>query len=464
MRRRTILVVPFLIAIVAAFALPGHAQDAAGDDAVKAGDAALGAYSYDDFEPDETCAECHVDIARQHEQAMMSQSFTHPWDEIEYFELALPHAEKEAKVAGIKAGCNGCHAPLAFLAGDIPPKRPSADTRANEGVSCDLCHSIVGFAGETPFNFNFIVKPGDAVQGTRAGLESPGHGIEVNPFLGSAEFCGTCHNEMDPWGLWVKATHLEWQEGPWARAGIVCQDCHMPRAAGNSAPETGGEDRPDIRQHLFHGAHDPGKLAGAVEVRIHAAQPTAKPGETVTLTATVVNAKAGHKIPSGSAEERVVWLHVEAVDGAGGRHHLAVDRKGFEGEDYTVASADALAYQDIGEIQGIADFPGLKRDGDVPAGDRIFRLPYLDPKGRMTVAQWNTASFGPDYRLAPLEGRNETFTWKLPADLPDGPVTVEATVEYVRVVTSVAAFLELPPEETVWERMARHVTTFTVRR
>ena len=67
----------------------------------KAGDAALGTLTYDDFEPDEVCAECHVDIARQHQQALMSQSFTHHWDEIEYFVLALPHALKVEKVAGV---------------------------------------------------------------------------------------------------------------------------------------------------------------------------------------------------------------------------------------------------------------------------------------------------------------------------------------------------------------------------
>ncbi len=83
-------------------------------------------------------------------------------------------------------------------------------------------------------------------------------------------------------------------------------------------------------------------------------------------------------IPSGSAEERVVWLHVEAVDASGALHHLPVDAKGFEGEELTIASADALAYQDIGDIKELKDFPGIKRDGNVPAGDRIFRLPYLD--------------------------------------------------------------------------------------
>ena len=428
----------------------------------KAGDAALGSLKYDDFQSDSVCAECHTDIARQHQQALMSQSFTHHWDEIEYFELALPHALKVEKVAGVKAGCNGCHAPLAFLAGDIPPQRPAAGTRANEGVSCDLCHSITGFEGEVPFNFNYIAEPGDAKQGTRTGVESGGHEIAVNPFLGSAEFCGTCHNEKDPWGQWVKATHLEWKDSPQAAAGIVCQDCHMPPAAGNSAPDGGGAEHPDVRQHLFHGAHDLGKLSGAVEVRIHSRDAAAPPGASVVLVATVVNAKAGHMIPSGSAEERVVWLHVEATDSAGHGFALPVDPKGFEGEAFTIASADALAYQDIGDIQGIAGFKGLKRDGAVPAGDRIFRLPYLDPQGRMTIAQWNTASFGPDYRLAPLAAVNETFTWKLPAGIAPGPVTIRATVWYSRVVSSVAEHLKIPADEIEPVKMSEHTTVFKV--
>ena len=451
--RKLLWIVPLIIAAI--IAIIAHAGSPAGD-------AALGTLSYDDFEPNEVCAECHVDIARQHDQAMMSQSFTHHWDEIEYYELAIPHGEKVEKVAGIKAGCMGCHAPLAFLAGDIPPKPPAEGTRANEGVSCALCHAITGHDGDVPFNFNFIVDPAAGFQGTRAGVESPGHEIVVNSYIGTAEFCGTCHNEKDPWGLWVKATHLEWKESPQAAAGIVCQDCHMPPAAGNSAPETGGIDHPDVRQHLFHGAHDTGKLMGAVEVRIHPSEIAASPGAKLVFTATVVNAKAGHMIPSGSAEERVVWLHVEAVDASGAKHHLAVDAKGFEGEELTIASADALAYEDIGDIKGLEGFVGLKRDGDVPAGDRIFRLPYLDEQGRMTIAQWNTAAFGTDYRLAPLEAKNETFSWILPEDLPPGTVTVTATVWYSKLVSSVAEYMGVPAEEAEPIKMSEHSTTVVV--
>jgi hypothetical protein len=423
------------------------------------GDDSLGTRKYDDFERPAACATCHVDIARQHEQAMMSQAFTHSWDEIEYFELALPHAEKDPKVAGIKAGCNGCHAPFSFLAGDVPPQRPEAGTRANEGVSCDICHTIVAGHGDPPFNFSWETSPGKVKQGPRPGLKSPHHTTQENPLLRTGDFCGTCHNEKSPYGVYVKATHIEWREGPQGKAGIMCQDCHMPPAAGRSARM--GEPLDDVRQHLFHGAHDPGKVSGVIEVRIHPEVREIEPGERLKLTAVLVNAKAGHKVPSGSAEERVVWLHVEATDASGQTYHLPVDRKGFDGEDYTIAS-DVMAYQDIGFIKSIDGFPGLKRDGDVPAGDRIFRLPYLDPDGQMTIAQWHTASFGPDYRLAPLQAVNETFTWQLPDRLPAGTLTVTATVYYSRLVSSVARYLNVPEEEWLPMTVNTHHTTVTI--
>ncbi len=442
----------FISIIMALLVLGGSAF--AGDSAGR------GSLPYDRFEESSVCADCHVGLTNQYEHSLMAQSFTHEWDQKEYFELAVPHAEKFAKVAGIKAGCNGCHAPLAFLAGDIPPSHPAAGTRANEGVSCDICHSITGFSGDTPFNFNYVMEPGETKQGTRPGRESDHHGIAVNDFLKTAEFCGICHNEQDPFGMWVKATHLEWRDSPYGQGGITCQQCHMPAADGSLVED--GDVVPGARQHTFAGVHFPQMVAGAVQVLLYPREKAAAPGGTVTIDATVMNTKAGHKIPTGSAEERVVWMHVEAVDSAGRHWHLPVDRKGFEGEDWTIADPSALAYQDIAEIQDLEGFKGLPRDGDVPGGDRIYRMPYLDPQGRMTVAQWNTAAFGPDYRLSPLRGVNESFTWQLPADVAPGRVEVTATVYMTMVVSSVADFMELPPSEKDPMVMGRARTVFTV--
>ncbi len=114
-----------------------------------------GSFSYDKFETPKYCGTtCHGDFFRQWQQSMMSQAYTHHWDEIEYFNLAVPHAEKDPKVAEVKAGCNGCHAPLSYLAGDVPPPRPEMNSRANESVSCDVCHSITGFEGDTPYKIS----------------------------------------------------------------------------------------------------------------------------------------------------------------------------------------------------------------------------------------------------------------------------------------------------------------------
>ncbi len=409
----------------------------------KAGDEAYGIYPYDKFEKPEVCKACHVDFYYQWDQAMMSKAYTHHWDEIEYFKLAVPHAEKDEKVAGVKAGCNGCHSPLAFLAGNTPPPRPEENSRANESVSCDVCHTITGFAGDTPYNFNFVSKPGRTKMGPKPGLESPHHVIQQNDFITTAEYCGTCHNEKSPYGAWVKSTHLEWKEGPYAKNGEVCQTCHMPRAEGKNAIIA--TEARMIAQHLFHGAHDPGKLRGVIEMRMNPNQREAEPGDPVVFSLQLHNAKAGHKVPSGSAEERVLWVHVEALDAAGKIYHLPVDKKGFPGEEYTIAS-EALAYQDMGVPLGIPDFPGIRRE-DLPIGDRIFRLPYLDPQGRMTIMQWNTASFGPDYRIGPRETRVETYTWTIPDDISAGKVSVKAALYYQKLPRPVQQFLEVPEEE-----------------
>ncbi|MCB9257884.1 MAG: hypothetical protein H6612_00910 [Ignavibacteriales bacterium] len=420
----------------------------------------MGDFGYDDFQKPKFCgASCHVDFYQQWTQAMMSQAYTHHWDEIEYFKLAVPHAEKDEKVAEVKAGCNGCHTPIAFIAGDVPPPFPSENSRANESVSCDVCHSITGFEGDTPFNFNYIMSPGKTKYSSRkSGITSPEHEIVKSELHSSGDFCGICHNEKSPFGTWVKSTHLEWKEGPYYKEGVQCQNCHMTKAEFKSASM--GEVQPDTKLHLFHGAHDPGKVKGTIEVRIHPDIREAEPGEVVKLTAALFNQKTGHKFPTGSVEDRIVWLHVEAVDSKGNVFHIPVDKKGFDGEEYTIA-ADVLAYQDMGIALDDPDFKGVQRDA-VPVGDRIFRKPYFDPQGRMTIQQWNTKSFGPDYRIGPRETKIETFTFTLPNEIAEGKVKVVATINYQKLVTSVGEFLGVPEDEMETIKVGEHSTEFTV--
>jgi hypothetical protein len=401
--------------------------------------------SYDLFETPKRCAQCHKDIHVQWKQSMMSQAYTHHWDEIEYFNLAVPHAEKDPKVAEVKAGCNGCHAPAAFFIGDVPPPLPSAGSRANESVFCDVCHTVKGMNGETPFNFNYILSPGNVKYGPRQGVVSPFHETHYSDFIQSPDFCGTCHNEKDPYGIWVKSTHLEYKEGPYSKQGVRCQDCHMWRAEGRSADM--GQPLPDMAHHNFPGAHVPSKIRGAIEMKVYADSEDIEPGDKTVVSVHLYNAKAGHKIPTGSVEDRQLWLEVWAIDARGSRYKLPVDKKGFPGEDYTISSNEP-AYQDIGDMMlDLPDFKGLKRD-DLEEGHRVFRMPYFDPKGRLTIGQWNTASLGTDYRIGPRETKIERYTWATPQTLPEGKLRIEAKLYYRLLVKSVAEFLKVPAEES----------------
>jgi hypothetical protein len=221
-----------------------------------------------------------------------------------------------------------------------------------------------------------------------------------------------------------------------------------------------GKAYADVRQHLFHGAHDPGKIGGTVELRIHPDINEAVPGDKVKFTIALFNQKTGHKFPTGSVEDRIVWMHVEAVDAKGNIYHLPVDKKGFEGEEYTIAT-DTLAYQDMGIALGDPNFKGVQRDG-VPVGDRIFRMAYFDPQGRMTIQQWNTKRLGVDYRIGPKETKIETCTFQIPDIIPPGPLKVTAVLNYQKLVKPVADFLGVPEDEAEIIEVNKHSTVVQI--
>ena len=408
--------------------------------------AEMGKFKYKDFYTPKRCMVCHREIYQEWQKSLMAKSFIHKWDDVEYFKLALPHALKLKKVAGVKAGCIACHAPIAFLTGDIPPKPPKENTRANEGVSCEVCHNITGSTEKEPFNFSFIIKPGKVKFGPRKDADSSFHKTQYLEFLKTPKLCATCHDEKSPYGAWVKETYREWKNGPYAKAGILCQDCHMYRREGKSA--LGGKTREDIAHHVFHGAHFGNKLAGAVDIALYTRKKQLTPGSTMQVRVELFNGKVGHCIPSGSSEERMLWLEVKAIDAKGKIYYLSVKPKEFEGEEYTISDPGALAYQAMGEIMGIKGFKGVKRDGDLPKGIRIFRRPFFDPQGRMTICQWYTVKNTlVDYRIGPQETKTETYALRLPKDIATGKLTIKAILYYSLVPSSVGRFLNLPPSE-----------------
>jgi len=420
-----------------------------------------GMYTYSDFATPETCGGCHSSIYANWQETMMAQAFTHTWDDVEYFELALPHAMTLDEVSGVKSGCISCHGPLAFLSGDIPPERPSAGTRANEGVSCEVCHSLTGSTEDLPFNFSAIMDLGDTKYGPRDDSNSSFHNTAYSDFTGSAEHCALCHDEQSPYGAWVKETYREWLDGYYADQGTVCIDCHMETSSGIAA--LGGQNRDDLAVHTFYGPHDDEFIANTIQVTASADKQSIAKGSTINFTAELFSDECGHYFPSGSSEERMLWLEVWVTDSSGARYHVPVNAIGFTGEEYTIADSSAIAYSDIGMVMGLENFNGLSRDGNVPDGARIFRRPFFNPDGEMTILQWYTKSNTLiDYRFAPRETKQETYTWQLPQDIASGEATIEFNMYFSTVPSSVGDFFELPSDDYAPKLVGSDTITITI--
>jgi hypothetical protein len=133
-----------------------------------------GKYTFKDFESAKKCKTCHSAIYEQWTQSLMSQAYTHHWDEIEYFDLAVAHAKAKPEFKEAVDGCNGCHSPLAFMGSPLPPPRPFEKSMANESVSCEVCHLVQGATVDPPVNFSYIIKPGmTKYSGRKPAVESP---------------------------------------------------------------------------------------------------------------------------------------------------------------------------------------------------------------------------------------------------------------------------------------------------
>lgn len=400
-----------------------------------------GMYTYDDFNSPDTCGSCHQQIYSDWSKSLMATNYVQQWKHIEYFDLAYAQSQQVDEVAGVASGCIQCHGPLAFLSGDIPPAPASAGTRVNEGVSCEICHSMTGSYEEIPFNFSAIMNLGDTKYGPRNDSESTFHETEYSAFIGSPEHCALCHDEQSPYGAWVKETYREWAAGPFPGMDITCITCHMDTTTGKAALD--GKERDDLAMHTFVAVHSPERLADNIEIIASVDSEEASAGDTLNITADIRCLMMGHYFPSGSTEERMLWLEVWATDSAGKSYFIPVNAKGFEGEEYTIADSTAIAYSDMGVVMGV-DASDISRDGNVPDGARIFRRPFFNPDGEMTIMQWYTEQNTlVDYRFAPRETKTETFTWKLPDDIAAGPITIEFNMYFSLVPSSVGEFLGL---------------------
>jgi hypothetical protein len=342
----------------------------------------------EDFSPAEKCGSCHVEIYQQWQTSNHSRASTDPvyW---QFFQQAVRDLSSSASNL-----CLTCHLPVATVIKEVPLTGPLSfplklSPVANEGVTCDFCHTISGNEnlgkGISVGAYRYPRKGNtDIKYGFHTDASTPNHGTEVSMFLQSPQFCGICHKFTHPvFEQTWQDTYAEWENSPYAKEGRRCQDCHMPQYAGRSA--TDGPERTDLHAHVFPGGHS--EMVKKVATVTLWAQVKQKSGNNdVIVKALVTNVGSGHLMPTGIPGIRQMWLEV-----------VAKNAKGVE----------------------------------VFAKKIPFEIELLGPDGNPTMP-WKAVRLGKDTRIAPRKSREMLLEFALPEGDFD-PLEVRSSVYYRRI-------------------------------
>lgn len=236
----------------------------------------------------ESCGECHRDIYEEWKTSIHAQAYEDP------FFQAYWRKDRNIWV------CLNCHTPLEnqqpTLIKAIPRGRvekavqepnPHYDPEyQKESVTCAACHVRDGI-----------------IYGPFEDSAAP-HPTKFDPNFRTAQPCFRCHNVVSGpaqfYNVGPCGTYAEY-EGKFfmQERGFICQSCHMPevdRPVATKGPIRRG------RRHLWRGGHDPDMVKRAVAVEVKADTVLPKPGDKIGFTLTLVNAGAGHKVPTGDPD------------------------------------------------------------------------------------------------------------------------------------------------------------------
>ena len=396
-----------------------------------------------DFLPSGMCRNCHQRIYDQQIASMHEQSWSNPVFQAQYLQDMVPHAHDSLDLFKETRSCSACHMPVAHVQSRARVVTQDMVPADMGGVTCDACHTIAGIDGDTPGNGNFVMVPGLQKFGPFRTASTWHH--EYSELQTRSEFCATCHNARNRHGLEIKATYTEWKASVYAEKGIQCQDCHMNEKgflvdgvasfeSGHAAGMSVGSAprREKLGSHHFPGARTHTQMDGALTLVIEPPAGGLQAGADARVDLLVDNHRTGHKMPSGSAELRFMWIEFQATVNGETVDLTPVGEAG--GTAYGVTSAAPDPLDPLGD--------------SVKPGRRVYRALFNDAQGRMTGLLHEAAKVRFDNRLEAAEIRREAFAFTVPANA-SGPVTLTASLHYAPYPRSFATRLRLPPAEPV---------------
>lgn len=283
--------------------------------------------------------------------------------------------------------CVKCHAPMAIREGATKDGLNLASVpKELKGVSCFFCHSVQSVDGthDAPITLASDLT----LRGPyKDPIENTAHHAEYSPHLdrdltSSAEMCGSCHDIVTGHGASIERTLAEWKGSIFSGTnGATCSQCHMPQSAheGPIAAFPGAPNR-RLHSHLWPAIDVPltsfpdserqrEQVQQQLDTTLQSALCVSPVG---TISVILDNVGAGHSFPSGSSQDRRVWVELQAY------------------------SQGALDYQ-----SGVSPDGGLP----IPAPDDdvwMMRDCMFDESGKQVSMFWDAASWEGNALPAPV--------------------------------------------------------------
>ena len=410
------------------------------------------------FQTSDRCLACHnglatpagedVSIGLNWRSSVMANSSRDPYWQASVRRETIDHGEAKS---AIEDECSVCHMPVTRYeaksqgrAGEIFKHLPfdsgkKDNAKAEDGVSCSVCHQISRekLGTRESFNGGFVIEasgskdnhaeygPFDIERGHQRIMDTSTAGFQPTQaaHIRDSALCGTCHT------LYTQARgaggkvigelpeqmpYLEWLHSDYPERRS-CQECHMP-AVKEPVPVTSvlGAARQGLHQHTFTGGNFlmlnllnryrddlsvaalPDELASEAErtaqfLRNESARAQIEDihsAEGSLQFAVRVRNLTGHKLPTAYPSRRA-WLHVRVED-AGGR---TVFESGSLNPDGSIAGN--LNDTDPGQFS-----PHCSRITDSSQVE-IYESILRDESGRVTTGLLSAIGYLKDNRLLP---------------------------------------------------------------
>ncbi len=323
------------------------------------------------FTSAKVCGECHVEIYNMWKNSLHAMSLEDPIFQAANI-IAFKNTNGETKILCIK-----CHAPITFWNKDYDLKQDIT----KEGITCDFCHSV------TALNLNnrenpFRLEPGITKNGPLGELKSPVHKTRQLKLFETSELCGACHDFTDQNNVTILGTYSEWKAGPYAKDGVQCQDCHMPRKEGEIVTDNIKKSKVKfINDHNIQGGHSIEQVKKAIKVEVKEVK---RYPDKMRVFVDVTNAGSGHMVPTGTPSRKMLL-------------------------DVTVKT----------------------ETGQILKEQKIYKKILVGAGGieftKDSEVMCNRSAISSDNRIKPKETRKEEFTFYIPQDVP---VTVAAQAFY----------------------------------